>query len=387
MLPRERVECTMAFEEPDIVPWGEHSIDYTTYEMVLGRESFVQGKFKLNRALWDGRRDEIVESYKHDHVDLADALGFDIITVGRCPAKGHAPTPWEQIDHETYRAPGGAIYRISATTHDLMPLKVNTEGYEPPTVEDLQQQIDQFMADGVARPDDSEWEVARYVMDQRQSTHWINVCIGDISYPTIGPTDEIQYLNLALHPELHAKAVELQARWAIAMLPFYAEQGYDSVMPCGDLGSSTGLLCNPRIIGEHVLPWWKIFTAEAKNLGLRIIKHCCGCVWEALDYIVEGGFEGYEGIQASGGMDMRLLKERYGDRLVLWGGVKNESLIGGTPEDVIADAKYALKWGAPGGGFIYGASHSLAVGTKPENLQAMKDCRERWSTYPINVPD
>jgi len=90
MLPRERVECTMAFEEPDIVPWGEHSIDYNTYEMVLGRESFVQGKFKLNKALWDGRRDEIVESEKHDRVDLADALGFDIITVGRCPAKGHA---------------------------------------------------------------------------------------------------------------------------------------------------------------------------------------------------------------------------------------------------------------------------------------------------------
>jgi uroporphyrinogen decarboxylase len=387
MIPRARVECTLAFEEPDLVPWGEHSIDYTTYEMVLGRESFVGGKFRQTKAMWDGRRDEIVASYKRDIPDLAKALGFDIITVGRCPARGTRTTAMEQVDHETYRAANGNLYRISATTHDLMPYRINTDGYEPPTVAELQAQIDRVIAEGVPRPDDSEWEVARHVMNRMQDTHWINTCMGDINFPMIGPTDEIQFLNLALHPELHAKQVELEARQRIGSLQYYAEQGYDSVMPCGDLGSSTSLLCNPKIIEEHVLPWWKLFTAEAKRLGMRIIKHCCGNTWEALDAIVAGGYEGYEGIQASGGMDMKRLKELYGDKLVLWGGVKNESLIGGSPDDVIADAKYALKWGAPGGGFIYGASHSLAVGTKPENLQAMKQAREQWGSYPIRVPD
>ncbi len=70
---------------------------------------------------------------------------------------------------------------------------------------------------------------------------------------------------------------------------------------------------------------------------------------------------------------------------MLWGGVRNENLILGTPADINADAKYALKWGAPGGGFIYGASHSLAVGTKYDNLMAMKQCREQWGGYPIDV--
>jgi len=82
-------------------------------------------------------------------------------------------------------------------------------------------------------------------------------------------------------------------------------------------------------------------------------------------------------------MDMKLLKSRVGDNLTLWGGVTNEKLILGSPDDVRADAHYAIKWGAPGGGFIYGASHSLAVGTKPENLLAMKEAREKWGTYPI----
>jgi len=86
-------------------------------------------------------------------------------------------------------------------------------------------------------------------------------------------------------------------------------------------------------------------------------------------------------------MDIKRLKEQYGDRLVLWGGVTNESLILGTPADIEREAKYGLRWGAPGGGLIYGASHSLAVGTKHGNLMKMKQMRERYGVYPINVPE
>ena len=57
----------------------------------------------------------------------------------------------------------------------------------------------------------------------------------------------------------------------------------------------------------------------------------------------------------------------------------------GTPDDVRADALHALKYGAPGGGYIYGASHSLAVGTKPENLEAMRRTLAECGTYPIRL--
>lgn len=388
MLPRERVAKTLSFQEPDLVPWGEHSIDYTTYEMVLGRESLVQAKMKQTRALWEGRRDEVVASYARDVPDLVEALGFDIVTIGMMQPKGAQPTPMKQLDEETFEDGGGNLYRISKTTHDLCTYKINKQKpLSVPTVEDLQRQIDELETNPPQKPDDSVWEAAREAMRRLKATHWFNICIGDISFPMCGRDDEERYLNMALYPELHAKLTELTARRLIAMLPWYAEMGYDSVMPCGDLGSSTGLLASPQILREHVVYWWKEYTRAAKDLGLRVIKHCCGCVWEALDCIIEGGYEGYEGIQASGGMDMKRLKEQVGDRLLLWGGVWNEHLILGTPEDIANDVKYAIKWGAPGGGFILGASHSLAVGTKYENLMMMKEMRERYGAYPISVPD
>jgi hypothetical protein len=383
MLPRERVLTTLRHEEPDLVPWGEHSIDYTTYEMILGRETFVQAKFRQTKAEWEGRRDEIVASYKRDVPALAEALGLDIISVPRCAPKGHHPAPLEKLDRETYRDTAGNLYRISAATHDLMPYQLVGPPAEPPTVEALQAEIDRLDREGLAAPEESVWEVARDLIARYQPTHFINMCVGDIGFPGFGRTDEERLMNLALYPELHAKLTELAAKQCLAMVPWYADLGLDSIMPCGDLGSSTALLASPRVFDEHVAPWLKVYVDEIHRHGLLAMKHCCGCIWEALPGLVAAGYDAYEGIQASGGMDMKLLKERVGDDITLWGGVWNEHLILGTPADIDADARYAIRWGAPGGGFILGASHSLAVGTKLENLLEMKAARERYGVYPI----
>lgn len=42
--------------------------------------------------------------------------------------------------------------------------------------------------------------------------------MGDIGFPTFGQTDGERYLNLALHPEMHAKLSELAGRRAIGLL-------------------------------------------------------------------------------------------------------------------------------------------------------------------------
>lgn len=387
MLPRDRVALALDHKEPDLVPWGEHYIDWNIYELVLGRPTWVHAKFRETEALWHGRRDEVLASYKRDIIDLCDALGMDIITVYTNPSALGDPQPLEKVDEETYRDSGGNLYRISASTGNLMPYKRARLEYTVPTPEQIREQIEQLDANPPGKPDDSCWELVRHVVKERKGTHWINICIGDFGWPMVGPTDEEQYLNLALHPELHEPITELNAKRLIYQLEWYAQEGVDSVMPAGDLGHSTGLLASPRILRETVLPWWKQYVGRGHELGLKMLKHCCGNVWEALPMLIEAGYDGYEGIQGSGTMDMKKLKEKHGAEWTLWGGVWNEHLIGGTPQDVEADAKHTLKWAAPGGGLIYGASHSLAVGTKPENLEMMRVCRERYGTYPINVPD
>ena len=132
-----------------------------------------------------------------------------------------------------------------------------------------------------------------------------------------------------------------------------------------------------------VYPVHKAYVKEAHKHGLKVLKHCCGHIWPVIDEIAEL-YDAYEAIQGSAGMDIKKLKERVGDKICLWGGIMHENIIMGTPEDIRNDARYAFTHAAPGGGFIMGSTHSLAVDAKVENILEMKKCRDKWGAYPIN---
>lgn len=382
MLPKERVIAALEHREPDRIPWGEHSIDYNVYEDILGRETFVQAKMKETQAYWDGRRDEIVASYKRDRLDLVRALDMDIVSVGKVPAQGYRPEPMERLDAETYRAGTGDIYKVSSVTHDLMPFQRNTGSFVPPTIEGLEKEIADLDTAPAGSPEDSSWELVRHAVKEMGQSHFISLLCGDVSFPGFGATEEEFWMSLLQEPEICRKIAELQGRRVIKAIPLYARLGVDGIMPCGDLGSSTGLMASPAIYREMVYPWHKAYADEAHRHGLKVLKHCCGHTWPVIDELAEV-YDAYEGIQATAGMDIRSLKQRVGGRLCLWGGIWHEHIISGDIKDIRSDAAYAFKYAAPGGGYIMGSTHSLAVGARPEHVLEMKRCRDKWGSYPI----
>ena len=383
MLPRERVIAALEHREADRIPWGEHSIDYNVYQDILGRETFVQAKMRETQALWDGRRDEVVASYKRDRLDLVRALEMDICFVGGVPPAGYQPQPLEKIDDVTYRDGGGNVYRVSSTTHDLMPLTRNVDAYRPPTVEGIQAAIDRLDAEPLPDPNDSRWELVRHAVAEMKDTHFIMVTVGDVSFPGFGATEEDQWMNLVLYPEICEKLGELQGKRIVREVGLYAALGVDGIMPCGDLGSNTALMASPEIYRRMVKPWHQAHVEEAHRHGLWVLKHCCGHTMPIIDDLADI-YDAYEAIQATAGMDLRVLKQRVGDRLCLWGGIWHEHIILGSTEDIRRDARYAFEHAAPGGGYIMGSTHSLAVDAKAENILEMKRCRDEWGVYPID---
>jgi len=383
MLPRERVIAALEHREPDRVPWGEHSIDYNVYEDILGRPTLVQAKMRETQAYWDGRRDEVVACCKRDRLDLIRALDMDIVFVSAVPGKDYRPKPMTRIDDETYRDERGSIFRVSATTHDLMPYKWNSEGYVAPTVESLQEQIDKLDAQPIGDPNDSCWELVHHAVKEMKQTHYVLLLCGDLEWPRFGATEEDTWMSLILYPEVCRKIAELRGKQMLREVRLFARLGVDGIMPAGDLGSSTGLMASPEIYREMVYPWHKAYVEEAHRHGLKVLKHCCGHTWPIIDELAEV-YDAYEAIQATAGMDIRKLKERVGDKLCLWGGIWHEHIILGSVEDIRNDARYAFKYAAPGGGFIMGSTHSLAVDARRENILEMKRCRDTWGVYPIN---
>jgi hypothetical protein len=323
-----------------------------------------------------------VACYQRDIPDLVRALEMDIVTVFDVPRRGFRPRPMEQLDADTYRDEHGNLFRVSSVTQDLMPFQSAVSGDEPPTAESIDRKIAELEREGVGEPEDSRWDLVRHVVAEMRPTHFVLALCGDLSFPGVGATEEEQWVSLLERPELCRKAAELQGRRMLREVELFARLGVDGIMPCGDLGSSTGLLASPAIYRDLVYPWHRAHAEAARRHGLKILKHCCGHVWPVIDELASV-YDGYEGIQASGGMDIRLLKERVGDRLCLWGGIWHEHIHGGTVGDVEEDARYAFTHAAPGGGYIMGSSHSLAAGARPGTVEAMKRCRDRWGVYPI----
>lgn len=383
MLPRERVFAALEHREPDRIPWGEHSIDYNVYEDILGRPTFVQAKMRETQALWDGRRDEVVESYKRDRVDLIRALDMDICFVGGSPPKDYRPTPLERLDDVTYRDTAGNLYRVSSTTHDLMPYKRQVDVYKPPTLEQLQERIDRLDDEPEGDPDASNWELVHHVVKELKATHFIMLTVGDLSFPGFGPTEEDQWMSLVLYPEICEKLAELRGKQMLREVRLHAKLGVDGIMPCGDLGSSTGLMASPEIYRRMVRPWHQAHVEEAHRLGLKVLKHCCGHTWPIIDDLADI-YDAYEAIQGTAGMDIVKLKQRVGDRLTLWGGIWHEHIILGSVEDIRNDARYAFAGAGPGGGYIMGSTHSLAVDARRENVLEMKRVRDEWGVYPLD---
>ncbi len=382
MLPRERVFAALEHREADRIPWGECYVDYNVYEDILGRETLEQAKIKQTQAYWDGRRDEVVECTKRDRLDLVRALEMDIVFVGGVPAKGYHPEAMEKLDHETYKDKRGNIFRVSAITGDLRLFKRVVEKYTPPTLEGIQEQIDKVDDQPLGDPNDSSWEFVHHAVKEMKDTHFIMLMAGDIAFPGFGATEEEQWMSLLEEPEICRKLAELSGKRLVRQAGLYAQLGVDGIMPCGDLGSSTGLLASPKIYREMVYPWHKAHVEEAHKHGLKVLKHCCGNVWDVIDELTV--YDAYQGIQASGGMDIKKLKERVGHKLCLCGGIWHEHISGAGPEEIRNDARYAFTNAAPGGGYIMGSSHSLDVGATRENILQMKKCRDEWGNYPID---
>jgi uroporphyrinogen-III decarboxylase len=203
---------------------------------------------------------------------------------------------------------------------------------------------------------------------------------GEVSLLLLGDMERglIEYIE---NPEVVKRAIDVALYRANKLDKFYIREGQDGVMWGTDFASNKGPFISPRMFREFCLPAIKERVRNVKGFGMKVMKHACGNNTQLMDIFVEAGYDAYQSIQETAGMDLKWLKEKYGDKLVLWGGVNVENLVSGIPEDVKRDVKKAMEILKPDGGYIFGTSHTIAVGTKYDNFMAMVDEYLRLCDY------
>lgn len=375
MTSKQRVITELEHREPDRVPTGEFATDYPIIEQLLGRETFWRGKAKMIKALWEGRRHEVVASQKRDIAEFTLKLEIDMVPVNLVISKRAEFEVPMQLDEETWEDSRGNILKYSSETHDIGIVKRGHKPAAPPSFPPLPPE-----------PDESELELVRYVMERLGKTHFIFARPGraGIGFPT-GLGLEEQYIRIAEDPEGEAKRQMAAAeRLADAIKPF-VEAGVDAIAIGHDYGFNSGPFMSPSQFRQIFFPAMKRQCQIIHDAGKYVLFHSCGNNRQILDLMVEAGMDCYQSIQPIEKIDE--IKRLYGDRLALWGGVSSDSLCRATPEEIQQQVRFSLKHCAPGGGFILGSSHSLMTGCTKENYLMMLKTLQDFGPYPIRIPE
>jgi len=338
----ERMIAALERRVPDRVPYFECVIDQRVMQALLPGCDYFQfndwigmDNAGLNRSSWS--RDNV------EYVDKARGLFRDKWGVIRAFGPESTPAPIE-----------GPIKR----PEDL-------KTYKPPDPE-----ADDVLA-GIPEV------VARY-----KGKKAITAICRDAFFNPAFLRGTTQYLmDLIDNPGLVHDLVEITLSYDIRAMQRAVAAGVDVVVFGDDYADKNSTLMSPRHFREFILPGLKRCVDAAHRAGAYVVKHSDGNIMPILDMIVETGIDALNPLEPAAGMDIGLLKERYGKRIALIGNIDCGYVLSqASVEEVRRVTRETIRKAAPGGGYCLSSSNSIHSSVKPENFMAMIETwrEENW---------
>jgi hypothetical protein len=196
------------------------------------------------------------------------------------------------------------------------------------------------------------------------------------------------YMSTVLRQDYIHQIFEKQAEVALenlAKIYSVAGNAVDAVFICGtDFGTQDSQFCSGDTFDSLYKPYYqKINGWIHKNTTWKTFKHSCGAVEPLLENIIESGFDIINPLQISAaGMAPKAIKEKYGEKLVFWGGgVDTQKVLSfGTPEEVSSHVLNNCETFSKHSGFVFNTVHNIQANVPLENLVAMIDAVKKFNS-------
>jgi len=152
----------------------------------------------------------------------------------------------------------------------------------------------------------------------------------------------------------------------------------DAIVICGtDFGTQNSTFCSPETYNHLWLPYYKkVNNWIHETTTWKTFKHSCGAVESFIPLFIESGFDIINPVQINAsGMDSKLLKEKYGESIVFWGGgVDTQGVFAfGKPREVKDQVRRQCEILNKKGGFVFNTVHNIQANVPFENVVAMLD--------------
>jgi uroporphyrinogen decarboxylase len=152
-----------------------------------------------------------------------------------------------------------------------------------------------------------------------------------------------------------------------------------------DMAYRTGLMVSPRLLRQHVFPFYREMNDICWANDTLPVFHSDGDMNSLIDDIVAAGFCAFNPVEPLA-MDIRALKKRVQGKLALIGNVDlSYTLTRGTPAEVEAEVRDLIRDLAPGGGYVLSSANSIPDYVPWENFLAMRSAWLRYGRYPISI--
>jgi len=211
--------------------------------------------------------------------------------------------------------------------------------------------------------------------------------LGDIALvPAIGMKDpkgirgvEEWYMSTLIREDFVKEIFDRQTDIAVENLKLIKMEvgnNVDVVFTCGtDFGTQNSTFCSPETYDRVWKPYYKKVNDWIHlNTNWKTFKHSCGAVGTLLDNFIDSGFDIINPVQINAsGMDPVMLKKKYGEKIVFWGGgVDTQGAFAfGTPSEVKEQVKKQCRIFNVDGGFVFNTVHNIQANVPFENVIAM----------------
>ena len=186
-------------------------------------------------------------------------------------------------------------------------------------------------------------------------------------------------LDLIDNPSFAKQVMNIGTEISIELGKAYIEAGVHGIY-IGDAWASCSII-SPAQYREFCLPLHKKVTEIFHSFGVKVYLHICGNSSPILELMAETGVDAIEPLDPLGGVDIADAKKRVGNRVCLMGGVNTLTLLHGTLEQVVAEAKQCIENGAANGGYMLGSGDDIPQAAPRENIAALVDTAKLFGTY------
>jgi uroporphyrinogen decarboxylase len=161
------------------------------------------------------------------------------------------------------------------------------------------------------------------------------------------------------HTRLNVETIELL--WSEGVRP-------DGAMLVSDFASYHGLLFSPAMYREYVFPYHRQMCDFLASLGLPVIFHSCGRITDLIPDLIEAGIRALHSLSCRSGLELRKVKEEFGEKLVLIGNVDVLAMAEGG-DRLEREVREKILCGKDGGGYVYHSDHTIPPTVSFKNYQ------------------